>query len=51
MYGMFLITEATRQLRGDAGERQVPGAEVAVAHGCGVSLSTFGTLVLGREAT
>jgi acetyl-CoA acetyltransferase len=51
MYGMFLITEATRQLRGDAGERQVLNVEVAVAHGCGVSLSTFGTLVLGTVVT
>ena len=51
MYGMFLITEATRQVRGDAGERQVPGVEIAVAHGCGVVLSTFGTLVLGKDAS
>ena len=51
MYGMFLITEAARQVRGDAGERQVPGVEIAVAHGCGVVLSTFGTLVLGKDVS
>jgi len=51
MYGMFLITEAARQVRGDAGERQVPDVEIAVAHGCGVVLSTFGTLVLGKDAS
>ena len=51
MYGMFLITEAARQVQGDAGERQVPGVEIAVAHGCGVVLSTFGTLVLGKDAS
>jgi acetyl-CoA acetyltransferase len=51
MYGMFLLTEAARQVRGDAGERQVDGVDVAVAHGCGVVLSTFGTVVLGRELT
>ena len=51
MYGMFLITEAARQVRGDAGERQVPGVEIAVAHGCGVVLSTFGTLVLGKDTS
>jgi acetyl-CoA acetyltransferase len=51
MYGMFLITEATRQVQGDAGERQVPDVEIAVAHGCGVVLSTFGTLVLGKDTS
>jgi len=43
--------EAVRQLRGSAGERQVPGADVAVAHGCGGVLSATGTVVLGTEAT
>jgi acetyl-CoA acetyltransferase len=49
MRGLFLLCEATRQLRGEAGDSQVPGAEIAVAHGSGGWLSTMGTVVLGTE--
>ena len=50
MRGLFLLCEATRQLRGAAGDSQVAGAEIAVCNGSGGWLSTQGTVVLGTEA-
>ena len=48
MRGIFLIIEAVRQLRGQCGPRQVPGAKLAVAHGSGGLLSSQATTILGR---
>jgi acetyl-CoA acetyltransferase len=51
MYGMFLIVEAVRQLRGEADARQLDAPEIAVAHGSGGVLSTMATVVFGTAST
>ncbi|HJQ28560.1 MAG TPA: acetyl-CoA acetyltransferase [Rubrobacter sp.] len=50
MYGLLLVIEAVRQLRGECGERQVEGAEIALAHGNGGVLSSQVTALLGTES-
>jgi acetyl-CoA acetyltransferase len=49
--GIFLLIEAVRQLRGDAGVAQVPDCKIAVASGSGGNLSCMGTVVLGKEGS
>ena len=51
MYGIFLVIEAVRQLRAQAGERQVQGADIALVHGNGGTLSSQSTAILGGPAT
>lgn len=51
MYGMFTLVEAVVQLRGECGDRQIAGAEVALCHGNGGVLSSQVTNILGTECT
>lgn len=46
MYGVFTVIEAVRQLRGECGARQVPGARTALCHGNGGVLSSQSTVIL-----
>jgi acetyl-CoA acetyltransferase len=51
MYGLLVMIEAIRQIRGECGKRQVPDCEVALAHGNGGVLSSQCTVVFGSDAT
>ena len=46
MYGLFALVEAVRQLRGSAAN-PISGAELALAHGSGGTLSSQATVILG----
>ena len=49
MYGMFLVQESVRQVRGEA-SAQVPGVEVSLAQGVGGMFMAAATLILGNAA-
>jgi acetyl-CoA C-acetyltransferase len=54
MRGIFLLLEATRQLRHEfeGTERQVPNCNIALCHGTGGALGSRhsgGTVILGRN--
>lgn len=46
--GMFHLLEGMRQVRNQAGLRQVPGAEVALVHGNGGIVGLHGSLIIAR---
>lgn len=48
MYSIFLVIEAVAQLRREAGDRQVPDADVVMVHGNGGVLSSQATAILAN---
>lgn len=51
MYGLFTLIESVEQLRGHCGERQIPGAQISLAHANGGVLSSQATAILGNQLT
>lgn len=51
MYGIFTLIEATTQIRGEGGDRQVDGTDVVLCHGNGGTFSSQATVLLGSAAT
>lgn len=49
LFGIFLIIEAVKQLRGECGERQVKNLKTALCNGMGGVLSSSSTVILGRD--
>lgn len=49
MFGIFLLIEAVRQLRGESGPRQVADAKHALCHATGGIFSAHSTIILGVQ--
>ena len=51
MYGLFTLVENIRQLRGEAGERQIEDPRLGLSHANGGTLSSQATCILGTGET
>ena len=51
MYGLLVMIEAIRQVRGECDKRQVKDCDISLAHGNGGVFSTQCTVIFGSQAT